>query len=123
MEIVNYLKAQTIEEAYEQLNEDPSNLIIGGGAWLRLSSKVVETAIDLVHIELDQIVETKSSFEIGASVTLREVEKNASLANLYNGIVNNGVHGIMGVALRNLVTVGGSIFGKYSFSDVLLSRP
>ncbi len=119
MEIFNYFKAQTIEEAYKKLNENPSNLIIGGGAWLRLSSKVVETAIDLIQIGLSQIVETESSFEIGASVTLREVEKNESLANLYSSIVNNGVHGIMGVALRNLVTVGGSIFGKYSFSDLI----
>lgn len=119
MEIVNYFKAKTIEEAYEKLNAAPSNLIIGGGAWLRLSSKTVDTVIDLEHVGLNQIIETKSSIEIDASVTLREVEKNAAVANLFNGIVNKGIKGVMGVALRNLVTVGGSIFGKYSFSDFI----
>jgi len=119
MEIVNYFKAQNVEEAHKKLIEDPSNLIIGGGAWLRLSSKTVETAIDLEHVGLNKIVETDSSIEFDASVTLRELEKTEALKNLFNGIVNKGVNGIMGVALRNLATVGGSIFGKYSFSDFI----
>ena len=119
MEIVNYFKAKTIEEAYEKLQEDKANLIIGGGAWLRLSSKTVETAIDLEHVGLNQIKETKDTIEIDAYVTLREVEKNETLKNLFSGIVSKGVNGIMGVALRNLVTVGGSIAGKYSFSDFI----
>lgn len=119
MEIVNYFKAKTVEEAYIKLQEDPANLIIGGGAWLRLSSKKVNTAIDLEFVGLDKIVETKTSIEIGAYVPLREVEKNEALSNLYSGIVNKGVNGIMGVALRNLVTIGGSIAGKYSFSDLI----
>ena len=119
MEILNYFKAKTIEEAYAKLQEDPANLIIGGGAWLRLSKKVVNTAIDLEHVGLNQIKETKDSIEIDAYVTLREVEKSEVLAKLFSGIVNKGVNGIMGVALRNLVTVGGSIAGKYSFSDFI----
>jgi CO/xanthine dehydrogenase FAD-binding subunit len=119
MEIVNYFKAKTVEEAYEKLQENPANLIIGGGAWLRLSSKIVNTAIDLEYVGLNQIKETKDSIEIDAYVTLREVERNEALANLFSGIVNKGVNGIMGVALRNLVTVGGSISGKYSFSDFI----
>ncbi len=119
MEIVNYFKAKTVEEAYKKLQEDPSNLIIGGGAWLRLSSKTVNTAIDLEYVGLNQIKETENSIEIDAYVTLREVEKNEALSNLFSGIVNKGISGIMGVALRNLVTVGGSVVGKYSFSDFI----
>ncbi|MCK5761791.1 MAG: FAD binding domain-containing protein [Candidatus Izimaplasma sp.] len=119
MEIVNYFKAKTIEEAYEKLQENPANLIIGGGAWLRLSSKVVNTAIDLEYVGLNHIRETKEGIEIDAYVTLREVEKYEILSKLFNGIVNKAVNGIMGVALRNLVTVGGSIAGKYSFSDFI----
>ena len=119
MEIVNYFKAKTVEEAYEKLLENPANIIIGGGAWLRLSSKVVNTAIDLEYVGLNQIIETKTSIEIDAYVTLREVEKNKILLNLFSGIVNKGINGIMGVALRNIVTVGGSIAGKYSFSDFI----
>ena len=119
MEIVNYFKAKTVEEAYKKLQEDPSNLIIGGGAWLRLSSKTVNTAIDLEYVGLNQIKETENSIEIDAYVTLREVEKNEALSNLFSGILNKGISGIMGVALRNLVTVGGSIVGKYSFSDFI----
>jgi len=119
MEIVNYFKAKTIEDAYEKLQENPSNLIIGGGAWLRLSSKTVDTAIDLEHVGLNQIKETKEEFEVGAYTTLRELERNEVLASFFSGIINKGISGIMGVALRNLVTVGGSIAGKYSFSDFI----
>ncbi len=119
MEIVNYFKAKTLEEAYEKLQENSANLIIGGGAWLRLSSKTVNTAIDLEHVGINQIIETKETFEIGAYTTLREVERNEALKNYFSGIINQGISGIMGVALRNLVTVGGTIAGKYSFSDFI----
>ena len=75
----------------------------------------MNTAVDLEYAGLNQIKETKNSIEIDAYVTLREVERNETLSNLFGGIVNKGISGIMGVALRNIVTVGGSIYGKYSF--------
>ena len=119
MKINNYHVAKSVEEAYEVLNQDASNLILAGGAWLRMSTKVVDTAVDLSKCGLDQIVETDDTFEIGAMVTLREVEKHAGLLNHFSGVFNQGIHAIMGVAIRNLATIGGSVAGRYAFSDLL----
>lgn len=119
MKIKNYHVAKSIEDAYEVLNKDASNLIIAGGAWLKLSNKVVEMAVDLSNCGLGEITETAETFEIGAMVTLRQIEKNEGLLNHFSGIFNQGVAGVMGVAIRNLATIGGSVAGRYSFSDIL----
>ena len=119
MKINGYQTVKSLEEAYNLLNENKQNAIVAGGAWMRLSSKVIETAIDLSGLELDQIVETKDAFEIGAMATLRQVEKQEGLKELYNGVLSKALSKIMGVPIRNVATIGGSIIGKYSFSDVL----
>lgn len=119
MKINNYHVAKSVEEAYEVLNQNASNLILAGGAWLRMSTKEVDTAVDLSKCGLGEIVETKDAFEIGAMVTLREVEKHAGLLNHFSGVFNKSVNTIMGVAIRNLATIGGSVAGRYAFSDLL----
>ncbi len=65
MKINSYHSVKSIEEAYKLLNANKQNAIVAGGAWMRLSSKEIETAIDLSELGLDQIVETKDAFEIG----------------------------------------------------------
>jgi len=119
VKINNYHLAKSLEEAYKLLNENKQNAIVAGGAWIRLSSKEIETAIDLGGLGLDQIVETKDAFEIGSMTTLRQIEKEEGIVKHYDGALSNALSHIMGVPIRNLATIGGSIVGKYSFSDVL----
>ncbi len=119
MKINNYHTVKSLEEAYDLLNENKANAIVAGGAWMRLSSKVIETAIDLSGLGMDQIVETKDAFEIGSMATLRQVEKQEGLVKHYDGVLSSALSHIMGVPIRNTATIGGSIIGKYSFSDVL----
>ena len=68
---------------------------------------------------LDQIEETEDAFEIGAMVTLRQLEEHPGLAAYTDGAMRESVRHIVGVQLRNLATVGGSIYGRFGFSDVL----
>lgn len=65
MEIKNYYKAKTLEDAYQKLNEHSSNIIAGGGAWLKMSTSDHETMVDLSGLSLNQIDERKNSIEIG----------------------------------------------------------
>ncbi|HCO30035.1 MAG TPA: molybdopterin dehydrogenase [Lachnospiraceae bacterium] len=116
--IKNYVKAQSLSEAYE-LNQKRSNRIIGGMLWMKMSNTTIQTAIDLSGLGLDKIEETKDEFSIGCMVTLRQLEQHKQL-NLYtDGAIAESVKSIVGVQFRNLATVGGSIFGRYGFSDVL----
>ena len=111
-------KVQSLEEAYE-LNQKKTNRIIGGMLWLKMQTGNVNIAIDLSNLKLDTIEETDSEFSIGAMVTLRDLETNAALNEYTHNAVREAVRHIVGVQFRNLATVGGSIFGRYGFSDVL----
>ena len=51
--------------------------------------------------------------------TLRELECHERLNQWCEGAVKDAVSDIVGVQFRNLATIGGSIFGRYGFSDVL----
>ena len=59
--IQNYVKANTLEEAYE-LNQARNSRILGGMMWLRLGNARIKTAIDLSGLGLDQIEETDRVF-------------------------------------------------------------
>lgn len=116
--IQNYVRAQSLEEAW-QLNQNKRSRILGGMLWLRLGRGSVGTAIDLSALGLDQIEETGEQFSIGAMVTLRQLEQHSGL-NAYTGhAVQRAVQDIIGVQFRNMATVGGSIWGRFGFSDVL----
>ena len=116
--IRNYVKAQSLSEAYE-LNQKRSNRIIGGMLWLKMSNLSIQTAIDLSGLGLDKIEETKDEFSIGCMVTLRQLEQHEGLNTYTDGAMAESVKSIVGVQFRNLATVGGSIFGRFGFSDVL----
>lgn len=118
IEIVNYVKAESLQQAYE-LNQKKSSVVIGGMLWLKLQHRRVTTAIDLSGLGLDTIEETSDAYCIGAMVTLRQLECHAGLNELTQGALKESVRHIVGVQFRNLATVGGSLFGRYGFSDVL----
>ena len=116
--IQNYVRAQSLQEAWE-LNQNKRSRIIGGMLWLKMGKTAVHTAIDLGALRLNTIEETAEAFSIGCSVTLRQLEKHEALNEYFNGTLCAAVRDIVGVQFRNLATVGGSIFGRFGFSDVL----
>ena len=116
--IQNYVRAQSLEEAW-QLNQNRRNRILGGMLWLRLGRETISTAIDLSDLGLNTIEETDDAFSIGAMVTLRDLELHAGLNRYTHNAVQTAVKDIVGVQFRNMATVGGSIWGRFGFSDVL----
>ena len=116
--IQKYVRAQTLEEAW-QLNQNKRNRVLGGMLWLRLGKGSVNTAIDLCDLGLNTIEETEDQFSIGAMATLRDLEMHEGLNTYANGAIANAVKDIVGVQFRNMATVGGSIWGRFGFSDVL----
>lgn len=118
IKIKNYKKVENLEEAWE-LNQKRTNRIIGGMLWVKMSDANVQTAIDLSGLGLDQIEETEEEFRIGCMVTLRQMELHEGLSHYTEGAVKDAFRHIVGVQFRNLATVGGSLFGRFGFSDVL----
>ena len=116
--IQKYVRPQSLEEAY-QLNQNRRSRIIAGMLWTKMSSGAVNTAIDLCDLGLDTIEETDKQFSIGAMVTLRQIEQHEGLNAYTGGQAAAAVKDIIGVQFRNIATVGGSIWGRFGFSDVL----
>ena len=116
--IREYKRAESLEEAW-QLNQKKSNRVLGGMVWLKMGKMQIGTAIDLSGLGLGAIEETEEEFRIGCMVTLRDLELDPGLHTYTDGAVRESVRHIVGVQFRNLATVGGSIYGRYGFSDVL----
>lgn len=113
-----YVKAANLEEAYD-LNQSKNNKIVGGMLWLRLGTPTYNTVIDISDLGLNKIEENDEQFKIGAMVTLRELENNKSLNDYTNYAVHDALKDIIGVQFRNMATIGGSLWGRFGFSDVL----
>ena len=114
-----YYRASSLEDAYNKLKENPKNVIVGGGLWLKKTGLEYHTIIDLSNLGLDQIKEDKDFIYIGSMVSLRDFENSPIINKLFNGFIAFGVREVMGPAFRNIATIGGSIYGRFPFSDVI----
>lgn len=115
MKIKELSSPQSLEEAYMQLRKQEHAVVLGGGVFLKLQRRTIPYVIDLSHLGLNKIEEDAEGYQFGAMVTLRQIEINPLLPDALRECVRQ----IGGVALRNLATVGGSVMGRYPFSDVM----
>lgn len=118
MKIKEFIRPDSLQQANELLSSEGA-VIVGGGAFMHLIDMEVNKAIDLQNLGLDYIKGSNEQIEIGAMTTLRELEVNNITKQNFNGILSKASASIMGVQVRNMATVGGSIYGKYGFSDIL----
>jgi len=116
--IREFKRVESLEEAWK-LNQKRTNKVLGGMLWLRMGKGNIAVAIDLSALGLDQIEETAEEFRIGCMVSLRQLETHAGLEAYSHGAVKKALHHIVGVQFRNLATVGGSVYGRFGFSDVI----
>lgn len=114
----NYVRAESLEEAYN-LNQKKSSVIGAGMMWLKVQNRIKMTLVDLSGLGLDGIEETDEEFVIGAMCTLRQLEIHKGLDGYFPGLFKECTRSIVGVQFRNGATVGGSIFGRFGFSDIL----
>ena len=114
-----YVRPGTTRQAYELLQENRQATVIGGMMWLRLADRVAPLGIDLSRCGLDKIEETEGAFRIGAMVTLGQLENHERFQAATCGIFTEAVRDIVGTQFRNLATVGGSLYARMGFSDIV----
>jgi CO/xanthine dehydrogenase FAD-binding subunit len=119
MKIKEYRQPEDLKEAYQLIKDYKNALLVAGGAYLRLQNREIPLAIDLSGLGLDYIIEEDQYLKIGAMTTLRSIEVDDYCNSQISGILSKMVKQIGSLQLRNIVTIGGSICGKYSFSDLL----
>ncbi len=121
LQFKNYARPETVEEAYELIRKGRMNRVLGGGCWLRMQTRRIATMIDLSACGLDQIEEDDECFRIGAMVTLHQLECHERFNEATCHVFEHAVRDIVGVQFRNLATMGGSVYGRFGYSDVLTS--
>lgn len=121
MTINEIVRPTSIGEAQRILQTKHNSAVLGGGAFMRLGSKHIDTAIDLQDAGLRYIIDNPAEdcIEIGAMTTFRDLETNELLMNHFGGLIPQSVANIVGVQLRNILTVGGTIIGRYGFSELI----
>ena len=118
LNIKNYSRPSSLEEAWD-LMQRPGSKLASGMMWTRLTGGNIENLIDLQDLKLRYIEENEDRFIIGSMTTLRDLETNEGFYNYTCGASEEALKHIVGVQFRNLATVGGSICGKFGFSDVI----
>ncbi|MCK8060394.1 MULTISPECIES: xanthine dehydrogenase family protein subunit M [unclassified Fusibacter] len=115
MKIKEYVKPIDVAAAYELLISQKNSTLIAGGVFLRLQHRSLPLAIDLQDLGLNKIILSENEITIGAMVTLHEIENNKDIPRA----LRQSTMQIAGVAVRNMATIGGSVMGRYPFSDIL----
>ncbi|MGI5824846.1 MAG: FAD binding domain-containing protein [Bacillota bacterium] len=114
-----YIKAATADEVCEVLSQSKRNKIVAGNMWLRLSRGNYNKLIDITNLQLDYIKITANQIHIGACTTLRAIEKSAIIREAFGNAFADILRHIVGVQFRNTATIGGNIFLKHGFSDII----
>jgi len=106
MKVNEYYRPSSLKEAYGKLLEHPQNVLLGGGLWIKKTDAPVNVLIDLEPLGLK-----------GTTVT--DKEKHPALLPIGGGFLSKAFKSVMGVALRRQATIGGTLAGKYPFSDII----
>lgn len=118
-DLKEYCRVRSLEQADHLLHENKKNVILGGLLWMRMGTRQFHTGIDLSGLGLDRIEDKGDRIEIGCMTCLRQLETSELLQNHIGPVITQAVSPIVGVQFRNLATVGGSVFSRFSFSDVI----
>lgn len=119
LRIQQYVKCKSLQEAYELLTKNRNNQIIGGMMWLKMQDRQIPVGIDLSELALNGIEETKDAFVIKAMTSLRTLELHEGLHTWFGGMFKDACKDIVGVQFRNMATLGGSLYSRFGFSDIL----
>lgn len=114
MRITELYRPIDVQDAYEKLVNQKKATLLAGGMFVRLQKRKIPLAIDLSTLHLDECYVNKHQYVIGAMSTLRKLENDALLPP----VIRQSVKQIGGVGLRNMATIGGSVMGRYPFSDI-----
>jgi len=107
-----YFDAFTLSEAVELLRKEKGHVIAGGTDLLRLVKDEVVVPAALVNVksisELKRIEENNGNLSIGATVTLREIERNPLIKERVP-ILAEAARLVATPQIRNMGTVGGNL--------------
>ncbi len=119
MQIHEYARPADLETAYALLLKGKTNRLLGGCTFLKRTNLKIGTAIDLQDCGLRYILECEDAVRIGAYTTLRDIETNDVILREFGTMLRDVLEHLIGVQLRNQITVGGHVAARFGFSDLI----
>ncbi len=119
MQIREYRRPTDLEEAYALLCKGKTNRILGGCTFLKRTHIKIGTAIDLADCGLSYIRETEDAVFIGSYTSLREIETSELLERAFGAALREPLEHLIGVQLRNAITIGAHVASRFGFSDII----
>ena len=100
LQIQQYIKSASLDEAYELLQKNRNNQILGGMIWLKMQNRNIPVAIDCSDLLSDEIIEQEDGFLIGAMTSLRTLETHPALNAWCQNMLCDSVKDIVGYSLE-----------------------
>lgn len=119
MMVREYRKARSLDEAYSLLQQSPSNQIVAGCTFLKRGNRNINVAVDLSDCGLSYIAQDGSGVHIGAYTSLRAVETSPVVAAAAGDVFHEVLRHLIGVQLRNQITIGAHVYSRFGFSDII----
>lgn len=119
MNIREYARPATLDEAYELIKKGRANRLIGGCTFLKRTKLNIKTAVDLMDCGLDYITEDNEAVHIGAYASLHEVETSQAVRQAAGSMLEEAMSHLIGVQLRNQIRIGAHVASRYGFSDII----
>src|SRR5690554_2617618 len=118
-DIKNYSRPSSLEEAYQIITSKKGSYVVGGNLFLRMMKKTINNAVDLSELKLDYIEKIDNETYIGSNCTLHGLESHSLIKEYMSELIADAVSNIVGVPFRNVARVGGTVYSKYGFSDLI----
>ncbi len=110
-----YLKPDTLEEAWQIYNSSENCLFITGGLSVSLrEDNTTSTLIDLKGIIPKDLEKTEGEMTIGGGMSVNEL-----IDMLEDGLLKDSLKVIGSNQIRNMSSISGGIAQKYSWSDLI----
>jgi CO/xanthine dehydrogenase FAD-binding subunit len=115
-----YYKPADIKQVFEHLSDEKSkNVILAGGTALALNLKGFDGLIDISDIGLSFIEQDNGSIHIGATTTIRDIQRSEVLRNYANGVVAESSKNYLTALIRNRATIGGLLGSGNFWADIV----
>ena len=119
MRIKKYVKPKTLQEAYELLKKGKKNQLLAGCTFLRITDTFIDTGIDIMDLGLDYIDKSADFIRMGATTPLRKIELDRNIAAAADDAFAEILGHLIGIQLRNSITIGAHVYSRYGFSDII----
>lgn len=114
-----YYRPSAVEEALKLMADtNDKNMPLAGGTTLALNPRGVDGLIDLAGLGLTYIKSENGGLRIGATTTLREIQRSEDVRQFADGILAESAKNYLTALIRNRATLGGVLAAGNFWADL-----